>query len=114
MNTSTNTITLNKPWSYQNPKDPSGTWKAGTQVAQAFNSGSFNYNLYSAHGASKTGTLDWQLKTVEISGFSPATGDSTTSFRAGTAYVAPFFLFNNGGVSTGDITKVSHLYFEKI
>lgn len=113
-NTSTNTITLNKPWNYQNPKDPNGIWRAGTQVAQVFNAGSFNYNLYSGHGAGRTGTLDWELKTVEISGFSPATTDAQTSFRAGTAYIAPFFLFNIGGTSTGDITKVSHLYFEKI
>ena len=40
--------------------------------------------------------------------------DSNAMFRAGTASIAPIFLFNYGGTSTGDATKISNLYFEKI
>ena len=112
--TKNNIITLRKPWDYKNPKDVNGTWLAGTKVAQATSGGTYLYNLKSNWMSGKTGTTQWEYQAQEIVGINTSNSDDFTKFRAGTAYVAPLFIFNNGGASTGDITKVSNLYFEKI
>lgn len=62
----------------------------------------------------KTGTTQWEYQAQEIVGINTSSSDDFTKFRAGTAYVAPLFIFNHGGASTGDVAKVSNLYFEKI
>lgn len=111
--TTNNVITLRKPWNYANPKDANGIWKAGTKVAQVTSGGTYQYILKIGWLGGKTGTTQWEYQSQEIAGFS-LTGDSNATFRPATAYVAPLFLFNNAGTSTGDVTKVSNLYFEKI
>ena len=111
--TTNNVITLRKPWDYANPKDANGIWKAGTKVAQVTEGATYQYQLRSGWLKGQTGTTQWEYQSQEIAGFN-LTGDSNTAFRPATAYVTPFFLFNNAGTSTGDVTKVSHLYFEKI
>ncbi|MBE0974974.1 hypothetical protein IH776_27055 [Escherichia coli] len=42
--------------------------------------------------------------------------DDGVKFRPGTAFIAPSFAFNVGAgtAATGDVTKVSNLYLEKI
>ena len=112
--TTNNVITLRKPWDYKNPKDVNGTWLAGTKVAQVTSGGVHLYNLKANWMSGKTGTTQWEYQAQEIVGINTSSSDDFTKFRAGTAYVAPLFIFNNGGASTGDVTKVSNLYFEKI
>ena len=111
--TTNNVITLRKPWNYANPKDANGIWKAGTKVAQVTNGSTYQYQLRSGWLKGQTGTTQWEYQSQEIAGFN-LTGDSNATFRPATAYVTPLFLFNNAGTSTGDVTKVSNLYFEKI
>ena len=111
--TTNNVITLRKPWNYANPKDANGIWKAGTKVAQVTDGGTYQYQLKLGWLRGRTGTTQWEYQSQEIAGFN-LTGDSDTTFRPATAYVAPLFMFNNVGTSTGDVTKVSNLYFEKI
>lgn len=112
--TTNKVITLRKPWDYKNPKDAAGTWKAGTKVAQVTNGGNYIYNLKSNWMSGKTGTTQWEYQAQEIVGINTSSNDDFTKFRAGTAFIAPLFLFNYGGASTGDATKISNLYFEKI
>ena len=112
--TTNNTITLSKPWNYSNPKDSNGTWLAGTKIAQSTDSASYMYPLKSAWKKNQTGVTDWQYETQQIGGINISANDDLSKFRAGTAYIAPMFIFNYGGTSVGDVTKVSNLYFEKI
>lgn len=112
--TTNNTITLRKPWDYKNPKDTNGTWLAGTKIAQVTSGNVSVYNLKNNWKAGFTGITEWEFASVEMQGINTTSQDSDTKFRAGTAYIAPLFLFNLGGESTGDVTKVSNLYFEKI
>jgi hypothetical protein len=112
--TTNNVITLRKPWSYANPKDPNGTWVAGTKVAQSTSGSTYQYNLKVGWMTNKSGTTQWEYQSQEIAGINTSGADNNALFRPATAYVTPFFLFNNAGTSTGDVTKVSNLYFEKI
>lgn len=112
--TTNNVITLSKPWNYSNPKDSNGTWFTGTKVAQSTDSATYMYLLKSMWMRSQTGTTDWQYETQQISGVNIGNSDDLSKFRAGTASIAPLFMFNYGGNATGDVTKVSNLYFEKI
>lgn len=112
--TTNNVITLRKPWDYKNPKDANGTWLAGTKVAQVTSNGSHLYNLKSSWMSGKTGTTQWEYQAQEIMGINTTGSNDFSKFRAGTAYIAPMFIFNYGGTSVGDVTKVSNLYFEKI
>lgn len=112
--TTNNVITLRKPWGYANPKDPKGTWAAGTKVAQSTSGGTYQYNLKASWMLNRTGTTQWEYQSQEISGVNTSGVDNNALFRAGTASIAPLFLFNYGGTSTGDVTKVSNLYLEKI
>lgn len=109
-----NVITLSKPWTYRNPKDSNGTWLAGTKIAQSTDSASYMYPLKFAWMKNQTGVTDWQYETQQIGGINISANEDLNKFRAGTAQVAPMFMFNYGGNATGDVTKVSHLYFEKI
>ena len=112
--TTNNVITLRKPWNYANPKDANGIWKAGTKVAQVTEGNVYQYNLKLGWMDSQTGTTEWEYQVQEIAGINTSGADNNALFRAGTASIAPIFLFNYGGTSTGDVTKVSNLYFEKI
>ena len=112
--TTNNVITLRKPWNYANPKNANGTWTAGTKVAQSTDGGTYQYTLKASWMAGKTGVTEWGYQAQELAGINTSGADSNAMFRAGTAYVAPLFLFNYGGTSTGDATKISNLYFEKI
>jgi hypothetical protein len=62
----------------------------------------------------QSGVTQWEYQAQEIAGINTSGADSNAMFRAGTASIAPIFLFNYGGTSTGDVTKISNLYFEKI
>ena len=108
--TANNAIILSKPWDYANPKDARGTWMAGTDVAQPTSNGTYQYNLVPQFMKNKVGNTDWLYATLDISGM----GNANTNFWAGTASVSPLILFSNGADGTGDVTKVSNLYFEKI
>lgn len=112
--TTNNVITLSKPWSYANPKDPNGTWAAGTKVAQPTSGPTYQYNLKVSWMTNQSVTTEWGYQAQEIAGINTSGADNNALFRAGTASIAPIFLFNYGGTSTGDVTKVSNLYFEKI
>ena len=112
--TTNNVITLRKPWDYKNPKDAAGTWTAGTKVAQSTSGGTYTYNLKSNWMVNKTGTTQWEYQAQEISGINTSNTDNIARFRAGTAFIAPLFIFNYGGRGTGDVSKISNLYLEKI
>ena len=112
--TANNVITLSKPWDYRNPKDSNGTWLAGTKVAQSTSGPTYHYNLKEGWMNNKTGTTQWEYQAQEMAGINTSSADSNAMFRAGTASITPIFLFNYGGTSTGDVTKVSNIYFEKI
>ena len=112
--TTNNVITLRKPWDYKNPKDVAGTWTAGTKVAQSTSGGTYTYNLKSNWMVNKTGTTQWEYQAQEISGINTSNTDNIARFRAGTAFIAPLFIFNYGGRGTGDVSKISNLYLEKI
>ena len=112
--TTNNVITLRKPWSYANPKDPNGTWAAGTKVAQTTSGSAYQHNLKVNWMSNKSGTTQWEYQSQEIAGINTSGADNNALFRPATAYVTPMFLFNSGSTSTGDVTKVSNLYFEKI
>ena len=112
--TTNNVITLRKPWDYKNPKDAAGTWTAGTKVAQSTSGGTYIYNLKANWMVNKTGTTQWEYQAQEISGINTSNTENLAGFRAGTAFIAPLFIFNHGGSSTGDVSKISNLYFEKI
>ena len=62
----------------------------------------------------QSGTTEWGYQAQELAGINRTGADINEMFRAGTASIAPLFLFNYGGISTGDATKISNLYFEKI
>lgn len=113
-NAADNSINLIKPWDYANPKDPQGVWRAGTKIAQSTNGGNVLYNLKISWMGGQTGVTQWEYKEVEMQGINTTQSDVNEKFRAGTAYIAPLFIFNYGGNSAGDVTKVSNLYFEKI
>ena len=112
--TTNNVITLRKPWDYKNPKDAAGTWTAGTKVAQSTRGGTYPYNLKSNWMVNKTGTTQWEYQAQEIAGINTSNTENIAMFRAGTAFIAPLFIFNYGNNSSGDVAKVSNLYFEKI
>ena len=112
--TTNNVITLRKPWDYKNPKDAAGTWLAGTKVAQVTSGGTYTYNLKSYWMVNKTGTTQWEYQAQEIAGINTSNTDNIARFRAGTAFIAPLFIFNHGNNGSGDITKISNLYLEKI
>ena len=112
--TTNNVITLRKPWSYANPKYPNGTWAAGTKVAQSTSGPTYQYNLKASWMTNQSVTTEWGYQAQEIAGINTSGADNNALFRAGTASIAPLFLFNYSGTSTGDVTKVSNLYFEKI
>ena len=112
--TANNVITLRKPWDYKNPKDAAGTWTAGTKVAQSTKGGTYIYNLKGGWMVGKTGTTQWEYQAQEMAGINTSSADDNALFRAGTAFIAPLFMFNYGGSSTGDVSKISNLYFEKI
>ena len=105
---------MRKPWDYKNPKNANGTWAAGTKVAQATSGDTYTYNLKSSWMGNKTGTIQWEYQAQEISGINTSNTENLAGFRAGTAFIAPLFIFNYGGSSTGDVSKISNLYFEKI
>ena len=113
-NASDNSITLRKAWNYANPKNANGTWTAGTKVAQATTGSLYQYNLKENWMLNQSGTTEWGYQAQELAGINRTGADINTMFRAGTASIAPIFLFNYGGTSTGDVTKISNLYFEKI
>lgn len=113
-NAEDNSITLNKPWYYANPKDADGVWRAGTKIAQSTEGSTYTYSLKETWMSGRTGVTQWEYSEVEMQGINVTSEDIDTKFRAGTAYIAPIFLFNLGGESTGDITRVSNLYLEKI
>ena len=113
-NSSDNSITLRKAWSYANPRDSNGTWAAGTKVAQSTSGATYQYNLKASWMTNQSGTTQWEYQAQELAGINTSGADSNAMFRAGTASITPIFLFNYGGTSTGDVTKVSNLYFEKI
>ena len=112
--TANNVITLRKPWDYKNPKDAAGTWTAGTKVAQSTSGGAYPYNLKSNWMVNKTGTTQWEYQAQEIAGINISNTENYAMFRAGTAFIAPLFIFNYGNNGSGDVAKVSNLYFEKI
>ena len=112
--TANNVITLRKPWDYKNPKDVAGTWTAGTKVAQSTSGGTYPYNLKSNWMVNKTGTTQWEYQAQEMAGINMSNTENVAMFRAGTAFIAPLFIFNYGSNGSGDVAKVSNLYFEKI
>lgn len=112
--TANNVITLRKPWDYKNPKDAAGTWTAGTKVAQSTSGGTYIYNLKANWMVNKTGTTQWEYQAQEIAGINTSNTENIAMFRAGTAFIAPLFIFNYGNNGSGDVAKVSNLYFEKI
>ena len=112
--TANNVITLRKPWDYKNPKDAAGTWTAGTKVAQSTSGGTYIYNLKATWMVNKTGTTQWEYQAQEIAGINTSNTENIAMFRAGTAFIAPLFIFNHGNNGSGDVAKVSNLYFEKI
>lgn len=113
-NSTENSITLRKPWDYPNPKDTNGTWLAGTKIAQCTSGSVYSYGLKAGWMRGQIGVTQWEYQSQEISGVNTTINDNNLMFRAGTAYIAPLFWFNDGGESTGDVTKVSNLYFEII
>ena len=113
-NASDNSITLRKAWNYANPKNANGTWTAGTKVAQATTGPLYQYILKEKWMLNQSGTTEWGYQAQELAGINRTGADINAMFRAGTASIAPIFLFNYGGTSTGDATKISNLYFEKI
>ena len=112
--TANNVITLRKPWDYKNPKDAAGTWTAGIKVAQSTSGGTYTYNLKGSWMVNKTGTTQWEYQAQEIAGINMSNTENIAMFRAGTAFIAPLFAFNYGNNGSGDVAKVSNLYFEKI
>ena len=117
VNTTSNTITLNKGWNYPNPNDPNGIWRAGTKVARSNSQPiTANWVLKNQWLKGKTGITDWEYESKEISGLALTPADDGVKFRPGTAFIAPSFAFNvqAGTAATGDVTKVSNLYLEKI
>jgi hypothetical protein len=114
--TTNNIITLNKPWNYGNPNDPQGIWRAGTKIAQSTYATPTKYNIADSFMYGQTGVSQWQSVQKTITGLDVNMSNSGTTFRAGTASIAPFIVFNYGGGqdSSNDVTKVSNLYFEKI
>ena len=62
----------------------------------------------------KTGTTQWEYQAQEIAGINTSNTENIAMFRAGTAFIAPLFIFNYGNNGSGDVAKVSNLYFEKI
>lgn len=117
VNTADNSITLNKAWSYKNPKDPEGIWRAGTKVARSNSQPiTANWVLKNRWLREQTGITDWEYESKEISNMALTPSDDGVKFRPGTAFIAPSFAFNvqAGTAATGDVTKVSNLYLEKI
>lgn len=114
--TTNNVITLNKAWGYANPNDAEGVWRAGTKVAQQTYATPNKYNIVDSFMFGQTGVTQWQSVQKTITGLDVNMTNSGTTFRAGTASIAPFIIFNYGGGqdSSNDVTKVSNLYFEKI
>lgn len=117
VNTTDNTITLNRAWDYRNPKDPDGIWRAGTKIARSNSQPiTSNWVLKNQWLKGQIATTNWEYESKEIANIALTSSDDGVKFRAGTAFIAPSFAFNvqAGTAATGDVTKVSNLYLEKI
>lgn len=111
--TANNVITLNKPWSYANPKDAQGIWRAGTKIAQTKGNGvaSGTSLVESSWMGGKSGDTQWVYFEKTIGGVNTTGIDDPTKFPPGAASI-DFTM--NSSTPVGDTIKFSSHYFEKI
>lgn len=112
INKSTNIVTLNKPLpaSLGNPDHASGTWPAGTAIANSSSGGSFKYAFYENLYVPQTDK--WYHTTGYIGGIDTSGTNAPLNFPPGTTYARPVWLPNysnrSGGYSTHPDTGTAH------
>lgn len=96
-----NTITLNQPFPaiLGNPDHPSGTWPAGTRLANSSSGGSYKYVFY--HGIHVPETDKWYQSTGYIGGIDTSGTDAPRNFAPGTTFARPLWLPNYSNHSGG-------------
>ncbi|SLN74187.1 hypothetical protein TRL7639_04504 [Falsiruegeria litorea R37] len=101
INKSTNVITLNKPLpaSMGNPDHASGTWPAGTRLANCSSGSTYKYAFY--NGLHVPQTDKWYHTTGYIGGIDTSGTNAALNFAPGTVYAQPFWLPNQTNVSGG-------------
>ena len=112
VNKSTHVVTLNSglPASLGNPDDPSGTWPAGTPIANSSSGGSYKYALLAN---SYLPDVDrWYAAQNYIGGIDRSGTNVTSNFAPGTARIKLMWLANYtnrpGGFSGHPDTGASH------
>lgn len=112
VNKTSHVVTLNQalPSSMGNPDDPSGTWPAGTKIANCSSGASYKYTFYS--GLYVPNVDQWYHTTSYMGGLDTSGTNSTLNFSPGTSFVKPFWLPNytnrSGGYSGHPDTGSSH------
>lgn len=103
-----NTITLNKPFTIQNPRDPNGTFPAGTKLSATMGGGSFKYITASNVIVPTT----WKRYDGEVAGI----GTGVNQFPPGTALIRLLFLLNrnSAGGQAGDSVWINNIGFTNI
>ncbi|MEM7176184.1 MAG: DUF2793 domain-containing protein, partial [Pseudomonadota bacterium] len=105
-------ITLNKPLpaALGNPDHPSGTWPAGTRIANCSSGGAHKYAFY--HNVHLDETDRWYRSTGYIGGIDTSGTNALFNFPPGTTFVRPFWLPNhsnrNGAISGYPDTGSAH------
>lgn len=95
-----NTITLRVPWSYKNPNDAAGTWKAGHKVSNGTSGG------YTYKGLSNTQVPETWTQYTGV--FAPS------DFRAGTASVKIGWLNHYSAGQTGSTVDNNKIMYSNI
>lgn len=115
VNKSTNTITLKTPFpaSLGNPDHPSGTWPAGTRIANSDAGGTFKYAGF--NGLVPASSDTWYLAENHIGGIDRSGRNESNNFAPGTASAKLMWLLNYsnrpGGYSIYADTGASHKFW---
>jgi hypothetical protein len=101
-----NCITLKNPWSYTNPNDPQGIWRAGTKLSNGSSGSTYKYITSCVNTAIPNA---WTNYVGYISGIDNTGNNDSTKFSHGTAGIKLLFL-NNRDV-TGSTVWYSNISF---
>lgn len=89
----TNTITLNSPWSYNNPDRADGVWPAGTEVSNSNSGGTYKYIAAGLDHVQPT----WTEYSGTLGGVDYSGRNKTRMFPPGTTGVRVLWLHNRHG-----------------
>lgn len=101
-----NCITLKNPWSYTNPNDPQGIWRAGTKLSNGSSGGTYKYITPCVYSVIPN---TWTNYTGCIGGIDTTGTNDYNKFTYGTVGVK--LLFSNNKYVTGSTVWYSNISF---